>query len=236
MDKQTIQRADQATGIDAGLRQHMMKVYNYMTAALLVTALASYIAVVTELYMYFFNSKGLSIVGWLVLLSPLAMVFFINSALAKASIEKVKVMFFAFAVLMGLSIAPTLMIYTQASMVKVFLITAATFGSMSIYGYTTKRSLTNIGSFLIMGLFGIIIASLVNIFFASDAMSFVISIIAVLIFTGLAAYDTQKIKLAYAESDSQDLADRKVIVGALSIYLDFINLFLHLLRIFGDRR
>ena len=152
------------------------------------------------------------------------------------SAAKAQTTFWVFATLMGASLSSIFLIYTGASITRVFFITAGTFGAMSIYGYTTKRDLTKLGSFLMMGLFGIIIASLVNIFMKSSMMYFVISIIGVLVFVGLTAYDTQKIKNMYLVSDSGELMGKKAVMGALTLYLDFINLFIMLLRLFGQRR
>tara|TARA_B100000686_G_C16508559_1_gene820881 strand:- start:442 stop:924 length:483 start_codon:yes stop_codon:yes gene_type:complete len=154
----------------------------------------------------------------------------------KMSAVKAQTVFWVFAALMGLSLSWILLVYTGVSVARVFFITSATFGAMSIYGYTTKRDLTKLGSFLIMGLIGIIIASLVNIFLKSSMMYFVISILGVLIFVGLTAYDTQKIKNMYSASDTGELIGKKAIMGALTLYLDFINLFIMLLRLFGQRR
>lgn len=242
MDKnnQTIQRADSSASIDTGLREHMMSVYNYMTIGLIITAIAAGLAIYTPLINMFFTVNGqyikMSGLGYIILFAPLAFVFGINYALSNATLQTVKTMFFAFSAVMGLSLAPTLYFYTGESITQVFLITAATFGAMSLYGYTTKKSLTGIGSFLMMGLFGIIIAMIVNIFLGSETLSFGISILAVLIFTGLAAYDTQAIRNSYNVNDTADTSARKVVVGALNIYLDFINIFIHLLRLIGDRR
>lgn len=233
-----VERAD----VDEGLRSFMLKVYNYMTVGLLATALTAYLVLNTSLIKIFFsitpatNSVSLSVLGWLFLLAPLVMVFVFNSALQRGSLAQVKGVFWAFSALMGASISPILMLYTSASMTRVFLITAGTFGAMSLYGYTTKRDLTGIGSFLMMGLWGVIIASLVNIFLKSPAMYYVISYISVAIFVGLTAFDTQQIRNMYHSADDEDFASRKAVSGALALYMDFINLFLNLLRILGDRR
>lgn len=225
------------TRVDQGLRQHMLKVYNYLTIGLIVTAIAAYATLSTPLGQIFFKPNGgLGVIGIVILFAPLAMAFAFNSVLNKASLKTLNIFFWSFAAIMGISLAPILAAYTGTSVVRVFLITAATFGAMSIYGYTTQRNLTGIGSYLFMGLIGIIIASIINLFLKSSGMSYIISYIAVAIFVGLTAYDTQKIKEAYNANDTTDLATRKVVAGALSIYLDFVNLFIYLLRIFGDRR
>jgi FtsH-binding integral membrane protein len=184
----------------------------------------------------FGNSIYNSGLKWVIMLAPLAVVFYMSFGIAKMSAAKAQTTFWVFAALMGASLSSIFLMYTGASITRVFFITAGTFGAMSIYGYTTKRDLTKLGSFLMMGLFGIIIASVVNIFMKSTMMYFVISILGVLIFVGLTAYDTQKIKNMYMASDSGELMGKKAVMGALTLYLDFINLFIMLLRLFGQRR
>ena len=212
--------AKSAATVDEGLRQYMIKVYNYMAAGLCLTAFAAYLVANTSLIRLFFNitpqGASLSGLGWLFLL--------------------VQGVFWGFSAVMGISLAPIFLTYTGDSITRLFLITAATFGGMSIYGYTTKRDLTAMGSFMVMGLWGVIIASIVNIFMQSSGLSFALSILTVIIFTGLTAYDTQKIRSLYLSADTGDTLSRKAIAGALELYLDFINLFLALLRLFGDRR
>jgi FtsH-binding integral membrane protein len=168
--------------------------------------------------------------------SPLAFVLALSFGINKMQASTAQTVFWAFAAVMGLSLANIFLLYTGASITRVFFITAGTFAGMSLYGYTTKRDLTGMGSFLMMGLIGIIIASVVNMFLASSALHFVISVVGVLIFVGLTAYDTQKIKSMYLEADVAEVMSKKVIMGALTLYLDFINLFVMLLRLFGDRR
>jgi|TARA_B000000565_G_scaffold246473_1_gene215115 FtsH-binding integral membrane protein len=170
------------------------------------------------------------------MLAPLGVVFYMSFGINKMSSTKAQTVFWIFASLMGLSLSWILLVYTGVSVARVFFITSATFGAMSLYGYTTKRDLTKLGSFLFMGLIGIIIASLVNIFLKSSMMYFIISILGVLIFVGLTAYDTQKIKNMYAATDSGEIIGKKAVMGALTLYLDFINLFIMLLRLFGQRR
>ena len=234
------------TIIDQGLRAHMLKVYNYMASGVLLTGFIALIffrmAVVT--------GDGAQIIGltsfgntiyasglkWVLMLAPLGVVFYMSFGIAKMSASKAQTLFWVFAALMGASLSSIFLLYTGASITRVFFITAGTFGAMSIYGYTTKKDLTKLGSFLMMGLFGIIIASVVNIFMKSTMMYFVISILGVLIFVGLTAYDTQKIKNMYMASDSGELMGKKAVMGALTLYLDFINLFIMLLRLFGQRR
>jgi hypothetical protein len=169
-------------------------------------------------------------------LAPLGMVFFMSYRINQLSVSAALTMFFIYAGLLGLSLASIFLVYTGESITRVFFISAATFGAMSLYGYTTQRDLTGVGSFMLMGLIGIIIASLVNIFLASSGLAWAISVIGVLIFVGLTAYDTQRIKEMYSVNDDGTVAGRKAVMGALSLYLDFINLFLMMLRLFGDRR
>ncbi len=232
------------SAIDAGLRAHMIRVYNYMTIGLVLTGLTafgtyslSFTEVGGQLQM---TSFGQALFGsplmWVIILAPLAMVFFLSFRIGKMSVGAAQATFWGYAALLGVSLASIFAVYTAASITQVFFITAATFGAMSLWGYTTKRDLTGMGSFLFMGLIGIIIASLVNIFLASSALGFAISIIGVLVFTGLTAYDTQKIKEMYYVGDDGTVAGRKAIMGALSLYLDFINLFLMMLRLFGQGR
>ncbi len=239
--------AQQPTAVtDEGLRAYMLKVYNYMATGILMTGI---IALITFKMSVVTDSSG-SILGltqvgnaiymsglkWLVMLAPLGIVFYMSFGINKMSAAKAQTTFWIFAALMGLSLSSILLVYTGMSITRVFFICSATFGAMSIYGYTTKRDLTKLGSFLMMGLIGIIIASIVNIFMKSSMMYFVISILGVLIFVGLTAYDTQKIKNMYAASDTGELMGKKAVMGALTLYLDFINLFIMLLRLFGQRR
>ncbi|MFL6803240.1 MAG: Bax inhibitor-1/YccA family protein, partial [Xanthobacteraceae bacterium] len=173
---------------------------------------------------------------WVVIFAPLALVFFISARINAMSLSAAQISFWAFAALMGASISSIFLVYTGESMARVFFITAASFGGLSLWGYTTSRDLSGWGSFLFMGLIGIIIASLVNIFLKSSGLDWIISVIGVIVFAGLTAWDTQKIKEMYSPMDDGTIAGRKAVMGALSLYLDFINLFLMLLRLFGDRR
>jgi FtsH-binding integral membrane protein len=173
---------------------------------------------------------------WVLIFAPLALVFFLSFRISSLSVGAAQATFWIYAALVGISLATIFVVYTATSITQVFFISAATFGAMSLYGYTTKRDLSGFGSFLFMGLIGIIVASIVNIFLASSALAFAVSIIGVLVFVGLTAYDTQKIKEMYYAGDDGTVAGRKAIMGALSLYLDFINLFLMLLRLFGQNR
>ena len=229
------------TIVDEGLKDYMLKVYNFMAGGLAVTALAAFLCLNTPLIRIFFsvNAAGqvsMSALGWLILFAPLIMVFAFCWVLNRGTTQQIQMVFWGFSAVMGLSLTPTLLAYTGASVARIFLITAAMFGSMSIYGYTTKKDLTSMGSFMIMGVWGIVIASIVNIFLASPGLSYAISILAVIAFTALTAYDTQKIRQIYMSYDDGDTLTRKAIAGALELYLDFINMFLALLRLFGDRR
>jgi FtsH-binding integral membrane protein len=173
---------------------------------------------------------------WVIIFAPLAMVFFISARINSMGLGAAQASFWAFAALMGLSISSIFLVYTQASITQVFFITAASFGALSLYGYTTSKDLSAWGSFLFMGLIGIIIAMVVNIFLASTALQFAISVIGVLIFAGLTAYDTQQIKEMYYAGDDRTVAGRKAVMGALRLYLDFLNMFMMLLSLFGGRR
>ena len=239
-------RAQAAPAIDAGLREYMLRVYNYMASGLALTGLVAYMLFqATAVTGPTGEIVGLTNLGvslytgpmmWVVALAPLGVVMYMSFGIRNMSASRAQTMFWVFAFLMGLSLSTIFLTYTQASIARVFFITATTFGAMSIYGYTTKRDLTAMGSFLFMGLIGIIIASIVNIFMQSSMMYFIISILGVLIFVGLTAYDTQKIKNMYMAYDSGEVSAKKAIMGALTLYLDFINLFIMLLRLFGVRR
>ena len=219
--------------VDVGLRAYMLKVYNYMVGGLALTGLAAYLTLQSPgLYQALY---GTSLI-WLVMLAPLGFVFFLSYRINSIKASTAQALFWVYSALMGLSLAYVFAIYTGTSITRVFFITSGTFGAMSLYGYTTKKDLTGFGSFLFMGLIGIIIASLVNIFMGSPALEFAISVIGVLIFTGLTAYDTQRIKMMYYQGAGQEVQTKQAIMGALSLYLDFINLFLMLLRLLGDRR
>jgi hypothetical protein len=236
MEIKTYTPAVERSGVDEGLRSYMLKVYNYMAGGLVLTAISAYTTLNTPLFNLFFNQTGLTGFGWLIFLAPLLLVFLFNSVMRRGSLGQVQAVFWGFSALMGASLAPIMLIYTASSMTRVFLITAGTFGAMSLYGYTTKRDLSGVGSFMIMGLWGVIIASIVNFFLKSPAMYYVLSYISIAIFVGLTAYDTQKVRMFYMSSDGEDMLTRKAVAGALELYLDFINLFLNLLRIMGDRR
>ena len=237
--------SDQAV-IDEGLRTYMLKVYNYMTTGLLLTGLIAFffgkasivtnelgqIVGVTQIGALLFGSP----LKWVVMLAPLGFVFYLSARINKMSISSAQITFWIFSAIMGLSLASVFIEFTGTSIARVFFITSGTFAAMSLYGYTTKRDLTKLGGFLFMGLIGIIIASIVNIFIQSGPLQFAISIIGVLVFVGLTAYDTQSIKNMYYAGDSENVGSKKALMGALRLYLDFINLFILLLQLFGQRR
>jgi uncharacterized protein len=218
--------------IDAGLRDHMQRVYGYMAGGLALTGIVAYAAAASGLYQ---SIAGTGLI-WIVILAPLAFVLAISFGIERMSAATAAALFWIYAVVMGLSLGGIFLVYTGTSIARVFFITAATYGAMSLYGYTTRSDLSGFGSFLFMGLIGIVIASLVNIFIGSNVLQLAISIIGVLVFVGLTAYDTQRIKQIYLASDSPEIAGKKAVIGALALYLDFINLFMMLLQLFGQRR
>lgn len=218
--------------IDVGLRQYMLRVYNYMAGGLALTGLVAYFAVATGVY----QAIAHTMLFWVVLFAPLALVLFLSFRINQMSLGAAQATYWIYAGLVGLSIAGIFLIYTHASIALTFFICAAMFAGMSLWGYTTKRDLTGMGSFLFMGLIGIVIAMLVNVFLRSPGLQFAISVIGVLVFVGLTAYDTQSIKEMYFEGDGYEIAGKKAIMGALRLYLDFVNLFLFLLQFMGVRR
>ena len=222
--------------IDEGLRSYMLRVYNLMALGLAITGVAAYgTYVMAASNQAFAQMLYASPLRWVVMLAPLALVFFLSFRINKMSVSAAQTTFWIYSALMGLSLSSIFLVFTGQSIVQTFFITAASFGALSLWGYTTKRDLSGMGSFLFMGLIGIIIAMVVNIFLASSALQFAISAIGVLVFAGLTAYDTQQIKEMYYEGDGATVAGRKAIMGALRLYLDFINLFLFLLQFLGNR-
>ncbi|MEF2071537.1 Bax inhibitor-1/YccA family protein [Consotaella aegiceratis] len=241
-------RAD--ASIDQGLRSYMLKVYNLMAAGLAITGVAAYglfsvattsdpSQAVAQIKNTYLTSVGAAVYGsplqWVLMLAPLAVVFFLSFRVHKMSVSAARTTFWAYAALVGLSLSTIFIIFTPDSIVQTFFATAAGFGALSLYGYTTRRDLSGMGSFLFMGVIGIIIASIINIFIGSGAIAFAISVIGVLVFAGLTAYDTQQIKEMYYEGDGSAVMGRKAIMGALRLYLDFINMFMFLLQLFGNR-
>ena len=242
-DNRVLRGAAAAPAIDAGLRAYMLRVYNYMVIGLVLTGISAWIvATIPEIRALFFQVNqqtgqfGLSGLGWVAFLAPLGLVLLLSFRIQKMSLGAAQATFWAYAAIMGISLAPILLLYTGASVAQTFFITAATFGAMSLWGYTTKSDLSGFGSFLFMGLIGIIIASVVNIWLQSTMMMWIVSVAGVLIFTGLTAYDTQWIKNNYDVNDDGSAMGRKAIFGALKLYLDFVNLFLMLMRLMGNRR
>jgi FtsH-binding integral membrane protein len=231
--------------VDEGLRAYMLRVYNYMTLGLAITgavALGTFMAAVavdpgtgarslTQIGQLLYASP----LKWVVIFAPLALVFFLSFRIDRLSVGAAQALFWIYAALVGLSLSVIFLVFTGQSITRVFFITAASFGALSLYGYTTQRDLSGFGSFLLMGLVGIIIASLVNIFLASSMLQWIVSVVGVLVFAGLTAYDTQQIKEMYYVGDDGTVAGRKAVMGALRLYLDFINLFTMLLQLFGQR-
>ena len=230
--------------IDEGLRAYMLKVYNYMTTGLLLTGFIAFLFAKLSVQSYgppiIYTGLGKSLFGsglsFVIMLAPLGFVFYLSARINKMSVASAQITFWLFASIMGLSLASIFIAFVYSSIAKVFFITAGTFGAMSLYGYTTKRDLTKLGGFLFMGLIGIIIASIVNMFIWNGPLQLAISVIGVLIFVGLTAYDTQNIKNVYYGGDSEEIGSKKALMGALKLYLDFINLFILLLQLFGQRR
>jgi len=222
----------EAARIDVGLRQHMLRVYNYMASGVALTGIVAYVTANTPAL---FNAIFGTPLAWVVILAPLAFVLVLSFGIHKLSLFATQALFWTFAAAMGLSLSTIFVMYTGESIARVFFITAASFGALSLYGYTTQRDLSAWRSFLFMGLIGIIIAMVVNIFLASSALQFAISVIGVLVFAGLTAYDTQQIKESYYSGDGDVVTGQKAIMGALRLYLDFINMFIMLLSLFGNR-
>ncbi|WP_273719657.1 MULTISPECIES: Bax inhibitor-1/YccA family protein [unclassified Bartonella] len=238
--------------IDLGLRSYMLGVYNTMAIGLLITAAAAYavasLAMTTDMSQaaaqinssVYLTPFGVTFytspLSYIVMFAPLVAVFFLSFKINTLSTSAARSLFFGYAALVGFSLSSIVLRYTTESIVQTFVITAASFGALSLYGYTTKRDLTAMGSFFFIGLVGLMLSMFVNIFLASSALQFAISVIGVLIFAGLTAYDTQNIKLMYYEGDQGDTKGRKIIMGALSLYLDFINMFVFLLQFLGSNR
>lgn len=217
--------------MDAGLRTYMLRIYNYMAAGVGLTAVAAWLT-------YQLTGPALlqSPLMWVFILAPLGLVFFIGARINTLSAGTARLLFFVYAALVGVSLSTLLHVYTSASITRVFFIAAAMFGALSVFGYITRRDLSGMGSFLFMGLIGVVIASVVNLFMRSTGLEWLISIVGVGVFAGLTAYDTQRIKAMYDIRDDETATGRKSVVAALSLYLNFINLFMMLLRLMGGRR
>lgn len=232
-----------SAAVDAGLRSYMLGVYNVMAIGLVITGIAAYatfsLATVKVGEGLALSQLGVALytspLRFVVMFLPLVAVLFMSFKIQSLSTSAARALFFGFSAVMGISLSTIFLVYAHSSIVQVFFITAATFASLSLYGYVTKRNLSALGGFLFMGLIGLIIAMIVNIFMQSSALGFAISIIGVLIFAGLTAYDTQTIKEMYFEGDEADTRGRKIVLGALNLYLDFINMFVFLLSLFGNR-
>jgi FtsH-binding integral membrane protein len=224
----------QAAQIDVGLRQYMLRVYNYMASGLALTGIVAVLVAFTPgLTQAIFGTP----LKWVVMLAPIGFVFFLSARIEHIQASTASALFWVFSALMGASLASVFLVFTGESVARTFFITAAAFGALSLYGYTTKKDLSGFGTFLFMGVIGILIAGLVNIFLQSSLMQFVISAAGVLVFAGLTAYDTQRIKEMYWEGANYgDTATKTAVMGALSLYMDFINMFTFLLQFFGDRR
>lgn len=224
-----------AAQIDEGLRAHMNKVYGLMAVAMVVTGGMAWAVGTNEAMIQAIFGSPLK---WVVMFAPLVMVFAFGALINRLSVAAAQLFFYAYAAAVGLSLSFIFAVYTQTSIAQTFLVTAIAFAGLSLYGYTTKKDLSAMGTFLVMGLIGLIVASIVNIFLASSALAFAISAIGVLIFAGLTAYDTQSIKntyVAHAVHGDQEWLGKAAIMGALNLYLDFINMFMFLLNFLGDR-
>lgn len=226
--------ASRTSTYDASLRNYMIKVYNMMSIALCVSGFVAFLVSSSpELIHLFFQTP----LAWVVALAPIGFVMFFGYKINRISAAKAQTYLWVFSVLMGISLSSILVMYTGTSVARVFFITASCFGAMSLYGYTTKKDLTGMGSFLIMGVIGLLIASLVNIFLQSSAMQFMISVVGVILFIGLTAYDTQRIKQTYYSfAGDREMTSKAAVMGALNLYMDFINLFIMLMQLLGDRR
>ena len=233
--------ADQAS-FDVGLRAHMVRVYNYMASGLALSGIVAFgLFSSTELAGLFFQVQagrvvGLNMLGWIAIFAPLGLLLLVSFRAAQMSVGAVQAVYWAVTALMGVSLSLVLFRYTGASVARTFFVTAAAFGALSLYGYTTKTDLTAMGKFLFMGVVGLVLAGIVNMIWPSGTMSFIISAAGVLIFSGLIAYDTQKIKEQYADAWGTDMAEKVAIFGALSLYLDFVNLFQFLMSFLGQER
>jgi uncharacterized protein len=221
-----------AAEIDVGLRAYMQKVFGLMAGGTAVTGLVAYFGATSGVYAQIAQTPLI----WVLVFSPLAFAIFFGMKINSMRASTAQTLFWVFSALMGLSLSYVFLRYTGASVARTFFIAAATFAGMALYGYTTKRDLTAMGSFLIMGVWGLLIAMVVNMFLASSGLHWAISVIGVLVFTGLTAYDAQKIKEMYYAGDGTEVATKKAVVGALNLYLDFINLFVFMLQFLGDRR
>ena len=231
-------RTADAVTFDAGLRSYMLSVYNYMASGVLLTGLVALFFAQSGLVYSFFDAQtgAPSLAGWIVMLAPLGLVMVLSFGINRLSDFSAQALFWGYAALMGASLSTIFLRYTGSSIALTFFATAASFGALSLYGYTTKRDLSGMGKFLLMGVVGLLVAMIANMFLKSGPLDLVVSIVGVLLFAGLTVYDTQKIKAMYDYVGNTDFRGRSVIMGALTLYLDFINLFLFLLRFMGSNR
>ncbi len=228
----TISRS--AANVDEGLRQYMLGIYTYMGFGVLLTGLVSYfIGTNEQLLLSLFSSQGMM---YLLMFLPVGIALWLNLGINRIKASTAQLLFWVYAALIGVALAPIFVLYTDTSIAKAFFIAAAMFGGMSLYGYTTQKDLSGIGSFLIMGVWGLLVAMIVNIFLRSSGLDFLISIVAVLVFTGLTAYETQLAKASYQEDETAEITKKKSIIFALQLYVNFINMFIHLLRLMNSNR
>jgi len=231
----------EAAQIDVGLRQYMLRVYNYMGSGLLLSGIVALLVANTGARDIFFQTSGGAVVGYtglglIAVFAPIGLILAMSFGANKVQTSTVQALYWAFVALMGVGLSVALLAYTGVSVARVFFITAISFGGLSLYGYTTKRDLSAFGTFLVMGLIGLLIAGIVNIFLQSTMLHFIYSVVGVLIFAGLTAYDTQSIKNSYFEVQGTSVEDKSAVMGAVRLYLDFINLFMFLLQFLGVRR
>ncbi len=232
----------QQKGYDEGLRNYMLKIYNYMAIALVITGVAGFSVLnFAPLRNLMFQTDGYGHygttgIGMLISLSPIGIYFYFAANINKITVQTAQTLFWVYAALIGMSLSYLGIIYTGESIARTFFICASVFGAMSIYGYSTQKDLTSIGSFMVMGLMGLIAASVFNIFLQSSAINFATSLIGIVVFMGLIAWDTQKLKNIYYASGGGELGQKMSVMGALNLYMDFINLFVYMLRFFGNRR
>jgi FtsH-binding integral membrane protein len=229
-------RAIDQAAFDAGLRTFMLKIYGLMAGGLAVSGLVAVLVANTGLWATFFSPLGITGIGWIAILAPLGILLVLSFGGRSMSAATMSVLYWAFVALQGVSLATLFLVYTDASIVRVFFVTAAAFAGLSLYGYTTQRSLSGMGSFMVMGLIGLVLAMVVNLFLGSSMLQFVISAAGVLIFAGLIAYETQALKESYAEGVGQEAETKMAIWGAINLYLDFLNLFRFLLYFMGNSR
>jgi FtsH-binding integral membrane protein len=229
--------------LDAGLREYMLRVYNYMATALAITGIAATLTMSFDpiaRLMFNFNEygnvMGTTMIGMIIMIAPIGIAFYFFAGATRMDVQKAQTLLWIYSILTGMSLSSLGFIYTGTSIARTFFITASVFGAMSIYGYSTKRDLTSFGSFMVMGMFGLLIVSVVNMFLNSSAIFFVTSILGVFIFMGIIAWNTQKMKATYFAVGGGEMGQRMAVVSAFSAYLDFINLFLYMLRFFGTRR